>query len=306
MPKSGPPREDLLSVEEAADRLEITERQVWNLKKSGKLLTEEIDGRVWIPLVEISRYCLIHKKDTRLDHAFSRFPSRTASKFQRCVVFGPWGKMGHYPQFDLEVTVDDWLRLAAKPVTGQTEYEKIRAEVRGRLGANTPECFAVRFHINQTDLAHTLEGAIHRVKFPDQLIDHYNGDEDAIRGRAKEHLLNHTLLRIDRAEGDPYNYLIQSVRHFYIDLLRPLLKRRAYLHITFGGLDEDEVEAQGIAPEVQATIDLAHEKGLIPNRSLAAFNEAVGRAIAEKHSTNAQAAEHRRLTGGKRKTKISK
>jgi hypothetical protein len=236
MPKSAP-REDLFSVEETADKLQVRERTVWNLIKNGKLVTEEIDGRVWISSVEINRYRLIYK-DTHSDHVFSRFPSTAASSFQKYVVFGPSG--GDYPQFDLEVTLDDWMRLVAKPVTEQAEYEKIRTEVRRRLGPNAPEYFAVRFHINQTDLAQILNGAVHRVEIPERLNDYYNGDEDVVRSMAMEHLLDHTLLRIDGVRGDPYDYLIRSVKNFYIDWVR-WLKRTEYLKITFGGPDEVEV-----------------------------------------------------------------
>src|SRR5262249_21393412 len=148
-----PLRENLFSAEEAAAKLQVTERTIWNLIKRGKLITEPIDGHVWISSVEINRYRLIYE-DTHCDHVFSRFPSAAASGFLRLVCFG-----GDSPQFDLEVTLNDWIRLAAKPVAGQAEYQKLRTEVRGRIGTGAPENFAVRFKINQDDLAETLKRA---------------------------------------------------------------------------------------------------------------------------------------------------
>src|SRR5262245_22738417 len=82
------PRPDLLSVEEVADALDITPRQVWNLINEGKLEDEKISGRTWIPVVELNRYKHIHQ-GSFLRRALSRFPSADTPGFIRPVNFGP-------------------------------------------------------------------------------------------------------------------------------------------------------------------------------------------------------------------------
>src|SRR5262245_29306135 len=112
------PRPDLLSVEEAAERLDIKERQVWNLIKgrNRKLEPTRISGRTWISLVELNRYRLIHR-DSFIKRASSRFPSADTPEFVRAVNFGPWKqKSGVYDEFEREVTLEDWWRFAIKPL----------------------------------------------------------------------------------------------------------------------------------------------------------------------------------------------
>jgi len=237
MAKKTLPREDLLSVEEAADRLQITEREVFNLIKNGKLGSEKINGRRWISRVEVNRYRLIFENTDDLHRAFSPFPSRVAANFRRVVSFGPWrAEIGLYRQYELEVTVEEWVRLVAKRVVGQAEYEDIRAEVRARLGRGAPANFAVRFTIDQASLAKTLEGVVHRVKIPRDLIA-LHGSKEEVRSMALQHLIDHTLLRLNRVKGDPSDYLAGAVTKFYVGLLR-----KAHPEISFGGPDEVEVQ----------------------------------------------------------------
>ena len=217
------PRSDLLSVEQVAADLNITERTVWNLIPD-KLVPEEISGRTWIPLVELNRYKHIHN-DTFLDRAFSSFPSADTPEFIRGVNFGPWGQT---MQFELEVTLEDWWRFAIKPRDNEAEYDRLKAEVRSRLGPSTPEHFYVRFKINQEALAATLDQVVASVKVPELPIL-----KEELKQDAKKHLIDHVLPRLQKAKKSPRSYLQKAVEYFYIDKTR-----EEHHEISFGELDE--------------------------------------------------------------------
>jgi tetratricopeptide (TPR) repeat protein len=94
----------------------------------GRLLPEEINGHRWISLVEINRYRQIYEA-TDLDHAFSPFPSAAAAaRFQRYVIFGPWGETGDYPQYEVE--------LLSKIGCAWLDARKVLDEARTLTGIN--------------------------------------------------------------------------------------------------------------------------------------------------------------------------
>ena len=229
------PRPDLLSVEEAAERLNIKERQVWNLIKgrNRKLKRTRISGRTWISLVELNRYKLIHR-GSFLKHASSRFPSADTTGFIRAVAFGPWKQpSGIYSEFEVEVSLEDWWRFAIKPLPDiEADYDGLKAEVRSRLDSNAPEHFCIRFKINQADLAATVERLVASVKAP-KLPD---ATKEELQDRAKQHLLDRVLLHLQRVDKSPWTYLRKAVEYFYVDQAR----KSSHSDIAFGGPDEVE------------------------------------------------------------------
>jgi hypothetical protein len=225
-------RGDLLSIREVADKLEVTERTVWNLIGDGRLAHEKIKGRVWISQVDLNRYRIMYK-ESHLQHAFSRYPSESAAGFRKTVAFGPWGEklLVNFKSVNLEINLEDWWEFAVKSIPDKSTYDKLRQKIRNRIGPDAPEFFAVSFKIDQCDLARTLSNVVSKVKPPKLPLL----DKQQLQSAAMEHLIDHTLLRLSRSRENPIGYLTWAVKNFYLDLAN-----EAHLEIAFGGPDEVE------------------------------------------------------------------
>ena len=230
MPKSNRPRPDLLSVEEAALKLDVTERTVWNLIKNGKLSHTKEGGRIWISVVDLNRYNLIYK-DPFNTHVFSSFPSTYAGPgFAIMQTFGTWEPSN--PQYEVSVDLEDWWRFAAKPIADETEYEAIKTGIKNLIGSELPEHFSVRFKINQEALAGVLDQVVKSVEVPKLPTS-----KEDLQGEAMKHLIDWVLPHLQHAREEPRSYLRKAVKNFYIDCTR-----KVHPEIAFGGPDEVEVE----------------------------------------------------------------
>lgn len=228
-PKTG--REDLLSVEEVADKLEVTERTVWNLIGDGRLAHEKIKGRIWISQVDLTRYRIM-SEESHVHHAFSSYPSESAAGFHKTVAFGPWGEtLRELQERELEINLEDWWEFAVRSIPNKSTYDKLRQKIRNRMGPDAPEFFTVRFKIDQSSLARTLSEIVSKVKPPKLPLL----DEQQLQSAAIEHLIDHALLRLSRSQENPIGYLTQAVKRFYLDVAR-----KAHPEIAFGGPDEVE------------------------------------------------------------------
>jgi Helix-turn-helix domain len=165
-PKTG--GEDLLSVEEVADKLEVTERTVWNLIGSKRLAPTPIKGRTWISQVDLARYRIMFE-ESHVQHAFSRYPSESAAGFHKPVAFGPWGEtLRELQERELKINLEDWWEFAvrSRSIPNKSTYDKLRQKIRNRMGPDAPEFFTVRFKIDQSSLARTLSEIVSKVKPP--------------------------------------------------------------------------------------------------------------------------------------------
>ncbi len=226
-------RADLLSVDEVAERLDLTERTVWNLIKRGQLCPEKIKGRTWISAAELGRYKLIFD-DSYLTDAFSIVPSEYAPGFVKEVAFGRWGEPSdaRLPQIELEVDLEEWWSLAIDPVATKADCEKRRQRIRDRVGPAAPEFFSVLFKINEAALSRTINQAVDSVPVPRRPIP-----KEDLQGDARKHLIERVLPDLRGVERNPWTYLRKAVRNYYTDCAR-----KSNPEIAFGGPDEVEDE----------------------------------------------------------------
>lgn len=234
MPKPDKPRSDLLSVSQVAERLDVTERTVWNLINDHRLSHEKIEERVWVSTAELGRYRLIHK-DTFLDRVFSIFPSESTSGFLKYVNFGPWGEPpgASLPQIEIKVNLEEWWYFVIKPPSDKAEYESKRQRIRDRMAdMGAQEYFSVRFQIDQTALYRTLDEVVKSVEVPKLPTP-----EEELQQEALTRLIDRVLPHLEHANEEPRYYLRKAVVNFYIDCTR-----KAHPEINFGGPDEVEME----------------------------------------------------------------
>lgn len=214
------------TLAETAQQLEYdSEKSILRLIEAGKLAAKKkvfFGKKRWmVNRSEINRYKLI--KDSK--RLVERVPTPDGKQGQwrtslKCYLSPGQPMDDRLPQFTLPVSIAEFWRFACKKLETEAGYEAIRSEIREKLPGK-PIDFAIRFEFDQKQVDKDLQRIIEKVappRIPGE--DSSTGQVISIRYDALIHLKTKALPSLWRAEHGWEQYLVKSVKNFYIDECR--------------------------------------------------------------------------------------